>query len=48
MLVDTLRKGQTRKARSVMEAHILEGGDRLIESFEMRSLWNTNGAETAS
>jgi DNA-binding GntR family transcriptional regulator len=48
VLVDTLRKGQTRKARSVMEAHILEGGDRLIKTFEMRSLWNTEGAETAS
>jgi DNA-binding GntR family transcriptional regulator len=48
VLVETLRRRQARKARSVMEAHILEGGDRLIETFEKRSMWNVEGAETAS
>ena len=45
VLVAALRKGQARRARTVMEAHILEGGDRLIESLERNAPW---GAETAS
>jgi DNA-binding GntR family transcriptional regulator len=39
MLLETLRKGQARNARSLMERHILEGADRLIESLEKQALW---------
>ena len=47
-LVAALRKGQSRKARTTMEAHTLEGGDRLIESLERRGLWDERDTETAS
>ena len=39
-LVDVLRKGQTRKARNLMELHILGGAEHLIASLETGELWN--------
>jgi DNA-binding GntR family transcriptional regulator len=39
MILDALRKRQSRKARSVMEQHVLEGADRLIEALEKQGLW---------
>ncbi|MFG2658535.1 GntR family transcriptional regulator [Streptomyces sp. NPDC048425] len=40
MLLDALRNHQARKARSLMEQHILAGADRLIGVLEERGLWN--------
>jgi DNA-binding GntR family transcriptional regulator len=48
LLVAALRKGHARKARSLMEAHILEGADRLIETLEGRGLWTSDGTDSAS
>jgi DNA-binding GntR family transcriptional regulator len=39
-IVDLLRKGDSRKARSVMEKHILDGADRLIDALAQQGLWN--------
>ena len=47
-LVIALRRGHSRKARAIMEAHTLEGGDRLIESLERRGVWDDVDTETAS
>ena len=38
-LVAALREHDVRKARSLMEQHILSGADRLIEILEQRGLW---------
>jgi DNA-binding GntR family transcriptional regulator len=40
MILDALQKRHGRKARSLMEQHILEGSDRLIEKLEKQALWN--------
>ncbi|RHW23795.1 GntR family transcriptional regulator [Nocardioides immobilis] len=39
LLLEALRKGHTKKARSLMEVHILEGADHLIESLIKQGLW---------
>jgi DNA-binding GntR family transcriptional regulator len=44
MILSALRKRESRKARSLMEQHILEGADRLIESLEKRELWTEKEA----
>jgi DNA-binding GntR family transcriptional regulator len=38
-LVEALRKHDARKARSLMERHILGSADHLIEILEQRGLW---------
>jgi DNA-binding GntR family transcriptional regulator len=45
-LLDALRAGNTRKARSVMEQHILGGADRLIPSLAKRGLWDQDESAT--
>lgn len=40
LLIETLRKRQGRKARSIMEQHISEGADYVIEMLEERGLWD--------
>ncbi len=46
-LVTALRRGNIRKARSVMEAHIIGGAESLIATLDKR-VWTSNGAESAS
>jgi DNA-binding GntR family transcriptional regulator len=40
LIVAALRSGNVRKARSLMEKHILDGADRLIETLETQGLWS--------
>jgi DNA-binding GntR family transcriptional regulator len=40
-LLDALRAGDARKARSVMEGHILSGAEHLVASLERRGLWES-------
>jgi DNA-binding GntR family transcriptional regulator len=40
LIVDAIRGGHVRKARSLMEKHILDGADRLIETLEVQGLWS--------
>lgn len=40
LIVDAIRAGSSRKARTIMERHILDGADRLIEKLESRGLWS--------
>jgi DNA-binding GntR family transcriptional regulator len=42
LLVDALRKRNARKARSLMEEHILQSADYLIEALEQRGLWGNH------
>jgi DNA-binding GntR family transcriptional regulator len=39
LIVEALRKHDARKARSLMEHHILGSADHLIEILEQRGLW---------
>ncbi len=47
VVLEVLRKGDARKARSVMQQHILEGADRLIDTLEQRGLWTPDGVASA-
>jgi DNA-binding GntR family transcriptional regulator len=47
LIVDALRRRQARKARSLMESHIHEGADRLIESLNKRGLWTKDQLQSA-
>jgi DNA-binding GntR family transcriptional regulator len=40
-IVAALRTRASRKARSLMEQHILEGADHLLKILEQRGLWDT-------
>jgi DNA-binding GntR family transcriptional regulator len=40
LLLDALRRRDARKAKSLMERHILARGEYLIEILEHRGLWN--------
>lgn len=40
LLIDALRKRSTRKARTLMEEHIIESADYVIEMLEKRGLWD--------
>jgi DNA-binding GntR family transcriptional regulator len=40
-LLDAMRTGDSRKARSLMEKHIQKGGDRLIETLSARGIWDS-------
>ncbi|MDT3444950.1 GntR family transcriptional regulator [Pseudofrankia sp. BMG5.37] len=48
MIVEAFRRGDARRARSLMAVHILEGADRLIDTLEKQGLWDPEGAEPAS
>jgi DNA-binding GntR family transcriptional regulator len=39
-IVDALRKGDSRKVRKLMEKHISEGADYLVETLEKRGMWS--------
>lgn len=41
-LLEALRDGDSRKARSLMEKHILKGGDQLIQTLAERGVWDDN------
>ena len=43
LLLDALKNGDTRKARSVFERHIQGGAARLIETLEKRGMWAEGG-----
>jgi DNA-binding GntR family transcriptional regulator len=45
-LLEALRARSVRKARSLMEVHILGGAERLIKTLEQRGLWDAE--ESAS
>jgi DNA-binding GntR family transcriptional regulator len=40
LLIEALRRHDARKAKSLMERHILARGDHLIEILEQRGLWD--------
>jgi DNA-binding GntR family transcriptional regulator len=40
LIVEAFRRGNARKARSLMVVHILEGADRLIETLEKQGQWD--------
>jgi DNA-binding GntR family transcriptional regulator len=42
-LLAALRKRDSRKARSLMQQHIVEGADHLIELLEQRGMWSAEG-----
>lgn len=45
-ILDALRKRAPKKAKQLMEGHILNGADHLIELLDQRGLWNgRRGAE---
>lgn len=44
-LIDALRKRSPRKARTLMEEHIVEIADSVIEMLEDRGLWDDEDAE---
>lgn len=48
MLLEAFRKRDARKARALMEQHIQEGADRLIETLEKRGLWAEGESGPAS
>jgi DNA-binding GntR family transcriptional regulator len=47
MLLAAFRKRDARKARALMEQHIQEGADRLIETLEKQGLWGETEDEPA-
>jgi DNA-binding GntR family transcriptional regulator len=48
MIVAALRKGQGREVRTLMEAHILDGAEHVIETLERRGLWDSDSGVAAS
>lgn len=42
LLLEALRKHATKKAKTLMEKHILDGADQLIAELERRGLWATD------
>ena len=48
LLLKALRKGDAKKARSLMQVHILEGADRLIASLVKQGLWDVVEEQPAS
>jgi DNA-binding GntR family transcriptional regulator len=45
LLVEAVRKHDVRKARSLMEHHILASADHLIDILEERGLWDNPGTD---
>ncbi|GAB3681254.1 GntR family transcriptional regulator [Saccharopolyspora tripterygii] len=46
LIVDALRKRSTRKARALMEEHITESADYVIEMLEQSGFWDDEAAES--
>ncbi|BAH51067.1 GntR family transcriptional regulator [Rhodococcus opacus] len=42
LLLEALRKHSGKKAKTLMESHILDGADHLIEELDQRGLWETD------
>jgi len=40
-----MRRHDVRKARSLMEHHIMASADHLIDILEQRGLWDDQGAD---
>jgi len=40
LLLDALRKRHVKKARTLMERHIIERGDQVVKALEERGLWS--------
>jgi len=47
LLLATLRKHETRKARKLMHEHIITGANPVIESLERRGMWADEKEQTA-
>lgn len=47
-LLAVFAKGDARKARTVMERHIFDGADRLIETLELQGLWDQTDGESVA
>lgn len=47
MLLEALRKHAGKKAKTLMESHILDGADHLIEELEQRGLWDADDEANA-
>jgi DNA-binding GntR family transcriptional regulator len=47
LLVEALRSGNSRKARSLMQSHIFDGADRLIDTLAKQGLWIEPAADAA-
>src|ERR1700689_358208 len=45
LLVAAMRRHDVRKARSLMEHHIIASADHLVDILEERGLWDDEGAE---
>ena len=45
LLVAAMRRHDVRKARSLMEHHIMASADHLVDILEERGLWDDEGAE---
>jgi DNA-binding GntR family transcriptional regulator len=48
LLVGAFRTNAAESARALMQAHILDGADRLIEMLEKHGLWASEDSEPAS
>ncbi|WP_082359710.1 GntR family transcriptional regulator [Rhodococcus opacus] len=46
-LIEALRKHASKRAKTLMESHILDGADHLIEGLEQRGLWDADDAANA-
>ncbi|RYE40156.1 MAG: GntR family transcriptional regulator [Hyphomicrobiales bacterium] len=46
-LLEAMRKRASKKAKSLMELHILDGADRLIEELQQRGLWEVDREASA-
>jgi DNA-binding GntR family transcriptional regulator len=47
LLLDAMRKHAPKKARTLMETHIVDGANHLIEELEQRGLWDNDAAANA-
>jgi DNA-binding GntR family transcriptional regulator len=47
VILEAFRKGNTRKARSLMQIHILDGADRLVDTLAKQGLWGPVDAKAA-
>ncbi|RZL81057.1 MAG: GntR family transcriptional regulator [Rhodococcus sp. (in: high G+C Gram-positive bacteria)] len=48
LLLEALRKHAGKKAKALMESHIVDGADHLIEELEQRGMWDTDDEADAS
>lgn len=48
LLLDAIRNGDPRKARSIMQNHLIKGADRLTETLRERGVWTQREGATAS